>query len=179
MAHGAEIGIDGSRMAVAGNSVGGNMATVLALMAKDRGGPKISLEVLFYPATNTNFNTESYQKYESGRFLSRAFMQYGWDIYAPSDEARKNRYVAPLQATVEQLKGMPPTLIQTAENDPLRDEGEAYGRKLDAAGVDVVTTRYLGQIHDFGLLNPLRHIPSTEAALREASATIAEHLKRK
>ncbi len=179
VANGAEIGIDGSRMAVAGNSVGGNMATVLALMAKERGGPKISFEVLFYPATDTNFNTESYKKYESGRFLSKAFMQYGWDIYAPSVEARKNRYVAPLQATVQQLKGMPPTLIQTAENDPLRDEGEAYGRLLDAAGVDVVTTRYLGQIHDFGLLNALRHVPSTEAALREASSAIAEHLKGK
>jgi acetyl esterase/lipase len=175
--HGKEYGIDGSRMAVAGNSVGGNMATVLAMMAKDRGGPKIRFELLLYPAAGADFTTGSYTEFATGRFLSRAFMQYGWDIYAPTAQARQNRYVVPLSATVEQLRGLPPTLIQTAENDPLRDEGEAYGRKLGEAGVSVVTTRYLGQIHDFGLLNALRTMPSTEAALRQASAAIAQSLQ--
>jgi len=175
--HGKEFGIDGSRMAVAGNSVGGNMATVLAMMSKDRGGPKIRFELLLYPATGANFETGSYTEFASGRFLPRAFMQYRWDIYAPRAEQRQQRYVVPMSATVEQLRGLPPTLIQTAENDPLRDEGEAYGRKLGEAGVSVTTTRYLGQIHDFGLLNALRNVPSTEASLRQASAALADHLK--
>jgi acetyl esterase len=175
-AHGAEIGVDGTRMAVAGNSVGGNMATVVALMAKDRGGPEICFQLLLYPATDASVGTESYTAFESGRFLARAFMQFGWDIYAPDAKTRAERYASPLRATVDQLRGLPPTLIQTAENDPLRDEGEAYGRKLREAGVDVSATRYIGQIHDFGLLNALHDVPSTQVALRQASDEIAKHL---
>jgi acetyl esterase/lipase len=175
-AHGAEIGVDGTRMAVAGNSVGGNMAAVVALMAKDRGGPKISFQLLFYPATDANFDTASYRAFDTGRFLPRAFMQFGWDIYAPDAKMRKEPYAAPLQASIDQLRGLPPTLIQTAENDVLRDEGEAYGRKLREAGVEVTSTRYIGQIHDFGLLNALYDVPSTQAALRQASAEIKYRL---
>lgn len=175
-AHGDEIGVDGSRMAVAGNSVGGDMSAVLAMMAKDRGGPKISFQLLFWPATDANFDTESYREFETGRFLARDFMRYGWDIYAPDPKTRKERYAAPLQASVDQLRGLPPALIQTAENDPLRDEGEAYGRKLDEAGVDVVSTRYNGQIHDFELLNGIRDVPSTQDALDQASEALREHL---
>jgi acetyl esterase/lipase len=121
--HGAKIGVDGGRMALAGNSVGGDMSAVLALMAKDRGGPKIRLQVLLIPATDTNFETESYRDFDTGRFLARAFMQYGWKIYAPDQKTRKNPYVAPLQASTEQLRGLPPALVITAENDPLRDDG--------------------------------------------------------
>jgi len=176
-AHGAEIGVDGTRMAVAGNSVGGNMAAVVALMAKDRGGPKISFQLLFWPATDANFETESYRSFDTGRFLPRAFMQFGWNIYAPDAKTRKEPYAAPLQARVEQLRGLPPALIQTAENDVLRDEGEAYGRKLSEAGVEVISTRYIGQIHDFGLLNALRDVPSTRAALRQASEEAKRYLK--
>jgi acetyl esterase len=175
-AHGADIGVDGSRMAVAGNSVGGDMAAVLAIMAKDRGGPKISFQLLFWPATDANFETESYRAFETGRFLPRAFMQFGWNIYAPDAKTRKEPYAAPLQATVEQLRGLPPALIQTAGNDVLRDEGEAYGRKLDQAGVDVVSTRYTSQIHDFGLLNGIRDVPSTQEALRQASEAFRKYL---
>jgi acetyl esterase len=174
---GGEIGLDGSRMAVAGNSVGGDMAAVLAMMAKDRGGPKIAFQVLFWPATDANFDTESYRAFATGRFLPRAFMEFGWNIYAPSAKTRKERYAAPLQATVDQLRGLPPALIQTAGNDVLRDEGEAYGRKLDEAGVDVVSTRYSNQIHDFGLLNGIRDVASTQDALRQASEALREHLK--
>ena len=176
-AHGAEIGLDGTRMAVAGNSVGGNMSAVVALMAKDRGGPKISFQLLFWPATDTNFETDSYRDFATGRFLARAFMEFGWNIYAPNDKTRKEPYAAPLQASIDQLRGLPPALIQTAENDPLRDEGEAYGRKLDEAGVEVTMTRYIGQIHDFELLNALHEVPSTQAALRQASEELAKYLK--
>ncbi|HTM95797.1 MAG TPA: alpha/beta hydrolase [Croceibacterium sp.] len=175
-AHGDEIGVDGSRMAVAGNSVGGDMSAALAMMAKDRGGPEISFQLLFWPATDTNFETESYREFATGRFLARDFMRFGWDIYAPDPETRKERYAAPLQASIDQLRGLPPALIQTAANDPLRDEGEAYGRKLDDAGVDVVVTRYNGQIHDFELLNGIRDVPSTQDALGQASDALRKHL---
>jgi acetyl esterase/lipase len=175
-AHGAEIGVDGTRMAVAGNSVGGNMATVVALMAKDRGGPAIRFQLLLYPATDASFGTESYSAFESGRFLPRAFMQFGWNTYAPDAKTRAEPYASPLRATLDQLRGLPPTLIQTAENDPLRDEGEAYGHKLREAGVQVSATRYIGQIHDFGLLNALHDVPSTQVALRQASEELTKYL---
>jgi acetyl esterase len=175
-AHENEVGVDGSRMAVAGNSVGGNMAAVLTLMVKDRGGPQIRLQVLFYPATDTNFETESYRDFDHGRFLARPFMRFGWDIYAPDAETRKEPYAAPLQASIDQLNGLPPALVQTAENDPLRDEGEAYAHKLDEAGVGVIATRYLGQIHDFGLLNGVHEVPSTQEALHQASDALRKFL---
>ena len=93
-------------------------------------------------------------------------MKYGWDLYAPDAKTRDNPYVSPLRASTEQLKGLPPALVITAENDPLRDEGEAYARKLKEAGVQVDAVRYNGTIHDFVLLNALRNVPSTEAATR-------------
>jgi acetyl esterase/lipase len=170
--HGAEIGLDGSRIAVAGNSVGGDMSAALTLMAKDRGGPNIRLQVLMIPATDANFQTASYREFGSGRFLARAFMEYGWKIYAPDPKTRKNPYAAPLQASVAQLRGLPPALVITAENDPLRDEGEAYARKLKEAGVPVTAIRYNGVIHDFVLLNAIRDVPETQAAIRQASEAI-------
>ena len=174
--HGDDLGVDSDKLAVAGNSVGGNMAAAVTLMAHDRGGPNIVFQALLWPALDTDLDTASYREYGKGRFLPRAFMQYGWDHYAPDAETRNHRYVAPLKATTEQLRGLPPTLIQTAENDVLRDEGEAYARKLDEAGVDVVSVRYNGAIHDFALLNALRNDPPTGAALRQASYEIAGHL---
>jgi acetyl esterase len=113
---------------------------------------------------------------DTGRFLARDFMKFGWNIYAPDAKLRKEAYVAPLQASIEQLRGLPPALVQTAENDPLRDEGEAYAQKLDQAGVEVITTRYLGQIHDFGLLNALQNISSTQESLRQASEALEKYL---
>lgn len=175
-AHGADIGVDGSRMAVAGNSVGGDMSTVVAMMAKDRGGPKISLQVLLIPATDTNFETESYRRFDTGRFLARAFMQFGWNIYAPDAKTRKEPYAAPLQATVDQLRGLPAALVITAENDPLRDEGEAYARKLKEAGVEVTATRYNGMIHDFVLLNGIRDVAGVQAALDQTCDEIKKRL---
>jgi acetyl esterase len=175
--HGAEIGIDGGRIAVAGNSVGGGMSAALTLMAKDRGGPNIRLQVLLIPATDTDFETQSYRDFDSGRFLPRAFMQFGWDIYAPDEKARSNPYAVPMRANADQLRGLPPAVVITAENDPLRDEGEAYARKLKEAGVSVTATRYNGMIHDFVLLNGIHDAPATQAALRQASDAIRDALK--
>ena len=175
-AHAQEIGADGSRIALAGNSVGGNMTAALTLMAKDRGGPKISYQVLMIPATDATVDTESYHEYGTGRFLARSFMKYGWDLYAPDAATRNNPYVSPLRANLQQLRGLPPALVITAENDPLRDEGEAYARKLKEAGVNVIATRYNGMIHDFVLLNGIQTDPEPQAAIRQVSAEIKAHL---
>jgi acetyl esterase/lipase len=174
--NGEDLSVDGSKLAVTGNSVGGNMAAAVTLMAHDRGDVNIVYQQLLWPALSADLDTESYRAYGEGRFLPRAFMEYGWNHYAPDRETREQRYAAPLKATTEQLEGLPPTLIQTAENDVLRDEGEAYARLLDEAGVDVTNVRYNGAIHDFALLNALREVPSTAAALRQAAADLARHL---
>ena len=168
-AHASEFGADGTRIAVAGNSVGGDLSAALTLMAQDRKGPKISYQVLLIPATDASVDTASYHEFATGRFLLREFMKYGWDRYATDEKTRNNPYVSPLRATREQLAGLPPALIITAENDPLRDEGEAYARKLKEAGVEVNAVRFNGTIHDFVLLNALRNLPSTQAALKLAS----------
>jgi len=175
--HAGELGADGSRIAIAGNSVGGNMTAALSLMSKDRKGPKISYQALLIPATDASVDTQSYHEYDSGRFLARAFMKYGWDLYAPDAKTRDNPYVSPLRASTDQLKGLPPALVITAENDPLRDEGEAYARKLKEAGVTVDAVRYNGTIHDFVLLNALRHVPSTEAAIGQINEGLRQHLE--
>jgi len=174
--HANEFGADGSRIAVAGNSVGGNMSAALTLMSKDRGGPKISCQVLMIPATDASVDTASYHEYATGRFLARAFMKYGWDLYAPDAATRDNPYVSPLRASLDKLHGLPPALVITAENDPLRDEGEAYARKLKEAGVSVIAARYNGMIHDFVLLNGIQTDPEPEAAIRQMSAEIKTRL---
>src|SRR5690606_8242958 len=132
----------------------------------------IKLQVLLWPVTDANFETDSYKELGEERFLTRNMMIWFWDNYLPDKATRKEIYAAPLQATPDQLKGLPPALIQTAENDVLRDEGEAYARKLDAAGVPVTLTRYAGLIHDYGLLNPLAEIPAVKTALLQAAAVI-------
>lgn len=174
--HAADFGADGRRIAVAGNSVGGDMTAALTLMDKDRKGPHIRYQILFIPATNAGVDTGSYREYATGRFLTRAFMKYGWDLYAPGARTRNNPYVSPLRASSAELSGLPPALVITAENDPLRDEGEAYARKLKNAGVPVDAVRYNGTIHDFVTLNALREVPSTKAALAQASAGLRQHL---
>ena len=175
--HGAEIKVDGKRLAVAGNSVGGNMATVVALMAKDKGGPKLRAEILFWPVTGANFETDSYKQFAEGHFLTRNMMKWFWDNYTTDAAKRKEITASPGLASTEQLRGLPPTLIQTAENDVLRDEGEAYGRKLDAAGVTVTSVRYNGMIHDFGLLNALSQSPAVRSSFDQAGAELKKYLK--
>ncbi|WP_414693802.1 alpha/beta hydrolase [Polaromonas sp.] len=175
--NGAQINVDGSRLAVAGNSVGGNMAAVVSLMAKEKGGPKIKYQLLLWPVTDANFENASYKQFGEGHFLTRNMMKWFWDNYTTDAAKRREIYASPLQATTEQLKGLPPTLIQSAEFDVLRDEGEAYGRKLDAAGVPVTVTRYNGMIHDFGLLNLLSGVPGTRSAMLQASEELKKHLR--
>ncbi len=175
--HGSEIGVNGKNLAVAGNSVGGNMAAVTALMAKEKNGPHIKLQVLLWPVTDANFETVSYNQYAEGRFLTKNMMKWFWDNYLPDANKRKDVYASPLQASTEQLKSLPPALVQTAENDVLRDEGEAYARKLDEAGVPVTLTRYNGLIHDYGLLNPIANVPAVKTAVLQAAAVIKEALK--
>jgi acetyl esterase/lipase len=175
--HAGDFGADGSRIAIAGNSVGGNMTAALTLMAKDRKGPKIAYQVLFIPATDASVDTDSYHEFGTGRFLARAFMRYGWDLYAPDEKTRNSPYVSPLRASSGELKGLPPALVITAENDPLRDEGEAYARKLKDAGVAVTATRYNGMIHDFVLLNAIHEVPGVQAALTQANESIRDALK--
>jgi len=175
--HGEEIGVDGKRLAVVGNSVGGNMATVISMMAKDKNGPEIKLQVLLWPVTDANFETKSYNQFATGRFLTKNMMSWFWDNYTSDLNARKENYASPLQATIEQLKGLPPALVQTAENDVLRDEGESYARKLDEAGVKVTATRYNGMIHDWGLLNPLSNVPGSKSSMLQAAAELKKALK--
>ena len=175
--NGKQIGVDGKRLAVTGNSVVGNMAAVVALMAKDKKGPSIKLQVLFWPVTNAYFETESYNLFGKDRFLTKNLMMWMWDNYTTDANQRKEIYASPLQATVEQLRGLPTALIQTAENDILRDEGEAYARKLDEAGVKVTATRFNGMIHDWGLLNVISTIPGTKSAMLQAGAELKKALK--
>ena len=176
-AHGSEIGVDGKRLAVAGNSVGGNMATVVALLAKDKQGPPLKLQVLFWPVTDATFETPSYNQFATGRFLTKNMMKWFWDNYTTDARQRNEIYASPLRATSAQLKGLPPALIQTAGADVLRDEGEAYARKLDEAGVTVTSVRYNGMIHDYGLLNVVSQVPAVRSALLQASEELKQHLK--
>ena len=175
--NGAQIDVDGQRLAVVGNSVGGNMAAVVALMAKQKGTPALRAQVLFWPVTNANFENASYDEFATDHFLTRNMMKWFWDAYTTDPTQRQEVYASPLLATPEQLKGLPPALVQTAEKDVLRDEGEAYARKLDAAGVTVVATRYNGMIHDFELLNALSGVPESRAALHQASEELRTRLR--
>jgi acetyl esterase/lipase len=175
--HGDEINVDGKRLAVVGNSVGGNMAAVTAIKAKEGNGPEIKTQVLFWPITDANFETLSYLKYGKDRFLTSSLMQWMFDQYTTDPKQRKERYASPLQATTEQLKGLPPALVIVAENDILHDDGVAYGRKLDAAGVATTTVVYKGVIHDFGLLNALANQPATRSALQQAADQLKKYLK--
>lgn len=174
--HGDEIKVDGKRLAVVGNSVGGNMTAVTGLQAKKFGGPDIKLQVMLWPIVDADFETGSYQQFGKDRFLTTSLMKWMYDMYIEDPKKRTNILASPLRATLEELKGLPPTLIQTAENDVLRDEGEAFGRKLDEAGVPVTCIRYNGMIHDFGLLNGLAELPAVRSLFEHAAAELKKYL---
>ncbi|MFH8342459.1 alpha/beta hydrolase [Streptomyces sp. AM6-12] len=169
---GATKDLDGSRLAVAGDSVGGNMSAALTLMAKERGGPALVQQVLFYPVTDANFDTPSYHQFATGYFLRRDGMQWFWDQYTTDASDRARITASPLRATTEQLSGLPPALVITGEADVLRDEGEAYASKLRAAGVPVTAVRFQGIIHDFVMLNALRDTHAARAAIDLATRTL-------
>ena len=166
----AQIGADPARVALVGDSVGGNMTAALTLMAKQRGGPQIAAQVLFYPVTDHNLDTSTYQRYAEGPWLTREAMRWFWDSYLPDQERRSEITASPLRASSEQLRGLPPALIINGEHDVLRDEGEAYARKLTQAGVPVTQVRYAGTIHDFVLLNPITQTPAPRAAISQAAS---------
>lgn len=174
--HGDQINVDGKRLAIVGNSVGGNMTAVTCLQAKEKGGPKIKLQIMMWPIVDADFETESYKLFGEDRFLTTSLMKWMYDMYIEDPEKRRDIYASPLQASLEQLKGLPPALIQVAENDILRDEGEAYGRKLDEAGVPVTSIRYNGMIHDFGLLNGLAQVPGVKSLFAHAATALKKFL---
>ncbi|MCW2599402.1 MAG: esterase [Frankiales bacterium] len=173
---GADKGLDGTRLAVAGDSVGGNMSAALTLMAKERGDVSFTQQVLFYPVTDANFDTPSYQQFATGYFLRQDGMKWFWDQYTTDENERAQITASPLRATTEQLAGLPPALVITGEADVLRDEGEAYANKLRAAGVPVTAVRYQGIIHDFVMLNALRETHAAESAINLATATLRDAL---
>jgi acetyl esterase/lipase len=164
----AGLRIDPLRLAVAGDSVGGNMAAAVTLMARQRRGPKIAFQVLFYPVTDAGFDTSSYTRFADGPWLTKRAMQWFWDAYLPDPAARKQPTATPLNASLDQLTGLPEALVVVAENDVLRDEGEAYARMLSNAGVRVTSIRYHGTIHDFVMLNALADTPAARGAIAQA-----------
>ncbi len=171
---GQEYGLDAQRLAVAGDSVGGNMATVITLLSRERGGPDIRLQLLFYPVTDAAFDTASYHQFAEGYHLRRDAMMWFWDQYTRNPSERNEITASPLRAGVAQLKRLPPALIVTAEADVLRDEGEAYANKLRQAGVRVTAVRFQGTIHDFVMLNSLAHTAAARGAIALATAWLRE-----
>ncbi|WP_168118893.1 alpha/beta hydrolase [Paenibacillus sp. HB172176] len=167
---GSYYGLDSTRIAVAGDSVGGNMTAAITLMAKEREGPKITRQLLFYPVTNASFDTDSYHQFAEGYFLRRDAMKWFWNQYTSDEKERAEITASPLRATKNQLSGLPQAMVITAEADVLRDEGEAYAAKLQEAGVQVATARYNGIIHDFLMLNALKDTEAAKSALALASS---------
>jgi len=167
---GRDKGLDGSTIAVAGDSVGGNMTIALTLLAKERKDVSFVSQLLFYPVTDAAFDTGSYKEFAVGYYLTLAGMKWFWDQYTTSDDERALITVSPLRATTEQLTGLPPALVINGEADVLRDEGEAYAGKLREAGVDVTQVRYAATIHDFVMLNALHNTNASTAAVAQAVA---------
>jgi acetyl esterase len=170
--NGRTINVNSSRLAVVGDSVGGNMVAAVTLLAKERGGPPIKFQVLFYPVTDANFDTPSYMIYQNGYWLTRDAMKWFWSNYLTNQTNVKDPTVSPLQASIEQLKGLPPALIINGEND----EGEAYALKLSEAGVPVTAVRYHGTIHDFVMLNVITDVPAPRGAIEQASIMLKNAL---
>lgn len=169
-------GLDARRMAVAGESVGGNMTAALTLMAKERGDVAFVHASMYYPVTDAAMDTASYDTFANGPYLTRKSMEWFWDAYTTDPVDREQITASPNRATIDQLKGLPPTFLCVDEADVLRDEGEAYAAKLRLAGVPVTTVRYDGTIHDFMLLNPLRNTLATRAAVEQATSFLRQAL---
>lgn len=176
-AHADELKINKDKLAIVGNSVGGNMSIVTSIKSKEEDLSIIKAQVLLWPVADATFDWESYKLYGEQRFLSTSLMKWMFDLYTTNASERKEIYLSPLNGSIDQLKGLPPTLIAVAENDILRDQGEALGVKLDKAGVDVTTVRYNGVIHDWGMLNGYATLPQTIDVIRQASDFLRRHLE--
>jgi acetyl esterase len=174
--NGSENGLDPDRMAVAGDSVGGCMTAALALIANERGDVRFVQQSMWYPVTDAAMDTESYEQFAEGYFLTAKGMAWFWDAYLPDLERRSEPYASPLRASDEQLRGLPPAFVIVDEADVLRDEGEAYAARLRAAGVPVTTVRYDGITHDFMMLNPLSNARATRAAVAQAISILRDAL---
>jgi len=173
---GAANDLDPDRMAVAGDSVGGNMTAALALMAKERGDVRFVQQSMYYPVTDAAMNTGSYEQFAEGYFLTAKSMAWFWDAYAPEVARRSEPFASPLRASDEQLTGLPPAFVIVDEADVLRDEGEAYAARLRAVGNSVTTVRYDGITHDFMMLNALSPSRATRAAIAQAISILREAL---
>lgn len=172
--NGNSLNLDSSKLAVMGDSVGGNMATVVTLLAKERCGPKIDYQVLLYPVTDANFETDSYNEFANGYWLTKEAMKWFWNAYLPDVDGRTQHTVSPLQASIDQLMELPPALVITNEYDVLRDEGEAYAHKLIEAQVETTTVRLLGTIHDCVMLNALNNTPAVRVAINLANIKLSQ-----
>ncbi len=166
--HGLTEGLDASRLAIAGDSVGGNMTAAVAILAKQRGDVTFVHQSLYYPVTDAAQDTDSYREFADGPFLTAKAMAWYWDAYAPDHSSRSEITASPLRASLDDLAGLPPAFVIVDENDVLRDEGEAYARRLTQAGVPTTTVRYNGIIHDFMMLNPVRETRAATAAIEQA-----------
>ena len=167
-ARGAEEGLDASRLAVAGDSVGGNMTAAVAILAKQRGDVRFIHQSLYYPVTDAGQDADSYREFADGPYLTAKAMAWFWDAYLPDHDKRGEITVSPLRASLDELAGLPPAFVVVDENDVLRDEGEAYARKLTEAGIQTTAVRYNGILHDFMMLNPVRHTAAATAAVEQA-----------
>ncbi|MEV6040394.1 alpha/beta hydrolase [Nonomuraea sp. NPDC052116] len=175
--HGAEHDLDPARIAVAGDSVGGNMTAATTILAKRRNGPKLAAQLLFYPVTDAAFDTGSYDQFATGYFLSRDGMKWFWDQYTTDPAQRAEITASPLRASLDELAGLPPALVIVAEADVLRDEGEAYAAKLRAAGVPTTAVRYQGIIHDFVMVNAMRDTYAAKAATQQGGEFLRDALR--
>jgi acetyl esterase/lipase len=176
-AKGAEEGLDASRLAVAGDSVGGNMTAALTLMAKQRGDVTFVHQSLYYPVTDAAQDTDSYREFADGPYLTAKAMAWFWDCYTTDPAQRAEITASPLRASLEELQELPPALVIVDDSDVLRDEGEAYARKLTQAGVPTTSIRINGTLHDFMMLNPLRPTQATTAAMEQAIHTLRTALR--
>lgn len=174
---GHELNIDPDRLAITGNSVGGNMTLATALNIKNNGGPVIKCLNVMWPVTDASTEFPSWKMFGQQRFLTSSLMKWMFDNYTAKASDKDQIYYSPLRATHQQLQGLPPTLIHVAENDILRDEGEAMGRKLDEAGVNCATLRYNGVTHDWGLLNGFAELPQTRALIFNSAAFLKKYLE--
>ena len=174
----AELDLDRRRMALVGNSAGGNMALAAALLAKKRHAPAVRALVLLWPVTSASSDWKSYALYGGERFLTAPLMKWMFGKYVSDPAQRGNDLMSPVRASAERLRGLPATLIVVAENDILRDEGEAMGRRLDEAGVEVTTVRFNGVVHDWGMLNGFAALHPTRTLIRLVGSVLRDYLEK-